>query len=73
MLKDIEKLRKWRRNEGQRIEIMLAQTHTRQAPTTARRPIYDSIWLAFFELLREQLAGRPAAAFNRGGNLSPRQ
>jgi len=73
MLKDTEKPRERIRNEGQRNDVMLAQTHTIQESRTARRPLYDSIWLALFEILREELALRSPATLSRVGSLSPRQ
>ena len=38
-----------------------------------RRPLYDSVWLAFFELLRDELVLRNAAPVNGGDSLSPPQ
>jgi hypothetical protein len=75
MLKTIEKARKRGRNEGQRIDVMFAQTHSKSSSRMARRPLYDSIWLAFFELLRDEWALRATATatLSRGGNPSPRQ
>jgi len=73
MLKGKEQPRKFIRNERQRMEVMLARIQNRQASDLARRPLYESIWLAFFELLRDELAARMTPALSRGGSLSPRQ
>jgi len=73
MLKGIEQSRISNRNEGQMIEVMMERTHNRQVPNPDRRPLYDSIWLAFFELLRDEFTSRMTPALSRGGSLSPRQ
>jgi hypothetical protein len=73
MMKDIERARTVNRNDGQRKEIMLAQNQNRQAHDPARRPLYDSVWLSFFELLRAGLASRSTPALSRDGSLSHRQ
>jgi hypothetical protein len=52
---------------------MLAQTQNRQASNPARRPLYDSVWLSFFELLRAELASRATPTLSRDDSLSHRQ
>ena len=49
---------------------MSAKVRTKLAIKTVRRPLYDSVWLALFELLREELALRGGATFSRADSLS---
>jgi hypothetical protein len=44
---------------------MRTQDQSNPSQKTARRPIYDSIWLALFELLRQEFA-----QFNSGTTLT---
>lgn len=44
-----------------------------KAPRTmSRRPLYDSVWLALFELLREALVQVDPVTLSRGDSLSHR-
>jgi hypothetical protein len=45
---------------------------TKSNERTSRRPLYDSAWLALFELLREALSQVDPLTLSRGDSLSHR-
>jgi hypothetical protein len=52
---------------------MTANGQSKLPDKSERRPMYDSVWLAFFELLRDELVPREAAAVSGGDSPSPPQ
>lgn len=45
---------------------------TKETGKTSRRPLYDSPWLALFELLRRELSRVGSPTLNRDDRLSHR-
>jgi hypothetical protein len=58
---------------GNEDNVMMTEGQSKLKDKSDRRPLYDSVWLAFFELLREELVLRNAATVNGGDSLSPPQ
>lgn len=52
---------------------MLTHDRNNEKRQTTRRPLYGSVWLALFELLRKELAASGSPMFNRGHTLSRQQ
>jgi hypothetical protein len=50
------------------------RAHSQENPpaTTSRKPLFGSVWMALFALLREELAQLGMAPVSRGGSLSRR-
>jgi hypothetical protein len=50
------------------------RTHSQQNPPAkaSRKPLFGSVWMALFALLREELTQLGLAAVNRDGSLSRR-
>jgi len=48
------------------------RTHDRnnEKRETTRRPLYGSVWLALFELLRKEATASDSPVFNRGDTFS---
>jgi hypothetical protein len=58
---------------GNEDNVMMTEGQSKLKDKSDRRPLYDSVWLAFFELLRDELVLRNAAPVNGGDSLSPPQ
>jgi hypothetical protein len=51
---------------------MLSNEPNKANLKTPRRPLYDSVWLALFELLRRELSQVGSSTLSRGDTFSPR-